>query len=294
MPKGARFCGVKVWLSCAVVLMACGPHVTDRDPVDADTGGSSTSRCTETADTIHCAHHTLVVSPGGFGFGDRAVHWQVPLGTAPSGGWPVVLMFQGSTFSADTFWDIKIDAPYGGWHQAHVTRALLDAGFAVITPKTRGDGSTFWDTNLVAFSGNWSSSDDHHLMLKLFELIAEGRFGALSTTRWFATGISSGGYMTSRMAVAWPEKFRALAIAAGSYATCAGALCTVPPLPSNHPPTLFLHGEKDSIVPIGTMTPYREALDAQKTPTRQVTDAEAGHEWLKSSPAEVLAWFKSR
>jgi hypothetical protein len=52
-----------------------------------------------------------------------------------------------------------------------------------------------------------------------------------------------------------------------------------------------MHGERDSTVPISTMRPYRSALDKQGTPTREVVDPQAGHEWLSSAPAEVTAWF---
>ncbi len=277
-------------LPVVLMLSACAPSVTSADGPDAD--GGAGSRCTQTAAALHCAHHTLVVSPGGLGLGSRGVHWQVPLGAPPAKGWPVVLMFQGSFFSADTFWDSTPSAPYGGWSQAHVVRALLDRGFAVITPKTRFDGAYYWDTNVIGQSDNWSASDDHHLMLAIFDGIATGRFGTLDTTRWYATGISSGGYMTSRMALSYPGKFRALAVVAASWATCAGALCTIPAtLPADHPPTLFLHGEKDLTVPVSTMRSYAAALTAQRMELRVVTDADAGHAWLDVAPAEVSGWF---
>ena len=98
--------------------------------------------------------------------------------------------------------------------------------------------------------------------------------------------------MTSRMAQAYPGRFRALAVVSASWATCSGALCSVPAaLPSEHPPTLFLHGERDDVVPISTMRRYADALRAQGTQTRVVTDAEAGHVWLDVAPLEVPAWF---
>lgn len=281
-----------------LLCAACSPFVAPHDPKEATDGGETAtdggadSRCTETASSIHCAHHTLVISPGGLGLGNRDVHWQVPLGEAPDGGWPVVLMFQGSFFSADTFWDEVSTAPYGGWSQCHVTRALLDRGFAVISPKTRYGGNYYWDTNVVGFSETWGTTDDHHLMLGIFDGIASGKFGPVSATHWFATGISSGGYMTSRMALSYPGKFRALAVVSASWATCAGALCSIPsPLPADHPPTLFLHGERDDIVPIATMRSYADALTAQSTEIRVVTDADAGHAWLDVSPVEVPGWF---
>lgn len=275
-------------------LLGCGPSVTSQDAKDAADGGSPGSRCSESAQALHCAHHSLVVSPGGLGLGARGIHWQVPLGTPPPSGWPVVLMFQGSFFSADTFWDSAPTVAFGGWFQAHVLRALLDAGFAVITPKTRFDGAYFWDTNVVGFADTWTSTDDHHLMLAIFDGIGKGTFGALDANRFYATGISSGGYMTSRMAVSYPGKFRALAVVAGSYATCSGPVCSVPtPLPSSHPPTLFLHGENDDTVPLSTMRLYADALTAQKIRVRVVTDPDAGHAWIPASPAEVTGFFGS-
>ena len=54
------------------------------------------------------------------------------------------------------------------------------------------------------------------------ELDPEARaVGPLDPSRLLAIGVSSGGYMTSRMAVSYPGKFRALAIAAG--ASCRAA-----------------------------------------------------------------------
>ena len=87
-----------------------------------------------------------------------------------------------------------------------------------------------------------------------------GLFGHLNYKRKYATGISSGGYMTSRMAVSYGGEFRSLVVAAGSYATCAGPICIVPRLPNDHPPTLHLHGGSDLIVPPFTMEMYYDAL----------------------------------
>jgi len=107
-----------------------------------------------------------------------------------------------------------------------------------------------------------------------------------------STGISSGGYMTSRMAVSYQGEFLALGVCAGSYATCAGPLCIVPNnLPSDHPPTLFLHGLLDITVPLFTMEAYEEKLRDQGTLTRKVIDPFASHAWVNGSAIEVLNWF---
>lgn len=97
--------------------------------------------------------------------------------------------------------------------------------------------------------------------------------------------------MTSRMAVSYPGKFRALAVAAGSYATCGGPLCVVPELDVGHPPTLFLLGGQDPAVPQSTVTVYHDALLAAGIATRLVVDPQVGHAWIPASPDEIDVWF---
>lgn len=261
---------------------------TTQEPASTggETGGELGSRCVETPTTITCPKITIELGPW-----QRDVHYQVPLGAPPPGGWPVALMFQGSFFSAEVTWVATDDLPFGAFHQTRTVKHLLDAGFAVITPETKLDGATFWDTNIPPYSTNWEASEDHLLMLEIFARIEDGTFGPLDTGRMFATGVSSGGYMTSRMAIAYPGKFRALAIAAGSYASCSGPLCVVPPQEPAHPPTLFLHGELDVTVPISTAEAYRDALEKVGVETRFVSDPADGHGWIAASPGEVETWF---
>jgi dipeptidyl aminopeptidase/acylaminoacyl peptidase len=131
-------------------------------------------------------------------------------------------------------------------------------------------------------------------MLDIFEAIEAGEFGDVDPDRLYAGGISSGGYMTSRMAVAYPGRFRALAILSASYCWCAGYTCYVPSdLPDDHPPTLFVHGRLDNTVPIWTMTPYEEGLSDGGTPTRLLIDEDAGHHWIEEAPAAILDWFQT-
>jgi pimeloyl-ACP methyl ester carboxylesterase len=269
-----------------LLLAGCAFHpgdpVRDVDP-DAD------SRCEEDGDTLRCEFVTLSFHAG---LATRQVHFMVPLGTPPAAGWPAAILFQGSLYSAEATWEATPDAPFGGFHQTELVAALLDAGYAVITPEAAWNGATWWDTNVQPYAWWWESSPDHRLMVALLAAIDDGTFGPLDPDALFAAGISSGGYMTSRMAVSYPGRFRALAIESASFATCAGAICALPTLPEDHPPTLFLHGERDAIVPIGTMRAYASALDAQDTPTRVVTDPDAGHEWLEVAPREVVDWFE--
>jgi pimeloyl-ACP methyl ester carboxylesterase len=201
-------------------------------------------------------------------------------------------MFQGSFFRPSHHFDARREDPFGAYFQALTVKALLDAGFAVLVPETRLNGATFWDTNVPLWADAWSDSPDHRFRSAVFADVDGGFFGPLSRTRWHATGISSGGYMTSRMAVTAPERFRSVAIQSGSYATCAGPSCHVPShFPGQHPPTLFLHGGQDAIVPQSTMESYRLALQQAGCDTREVIRENAGHEWLPEAPEAVLGWF---
>ncbi|MEM7606147.1 MAG: hypothetical protein AAF411_12400 [Myxococcota bacterium] len=250
------------------------------------------SRCESSESQIVCPRMTRQIRDGVTALTNRDVHYQVPLGEAPPEGWPVVLIFQGSLFTAGLNWIGIRPGPFGAYYQAETLKRLLDAGYAVITPEARFEGATFWDTNVPPFSVAWETSGDHRLMERIFEAIENGDFGPLNADRMFATGISSGGYMTSRMAVSYPGRFTALAIHSAAYANCSGALCVVPnDLPSDHPPTLFLHGEDDLVVPAFTMERYRDALVEQGFTTDAVLDPDAAHEWIEAAPASILRWF---
>lgn len=248
-------------------------------------------RCEAEGDALTCARRTYTIATGVLGLAAREVHFMLPEGEAPAEGWPTAILFQGSLHSAEGSWQSREGDDYGGYHETELIAALLEAGFAVLTPEARFDGATYWDTNVVPYNVAWDTSEDHQLMLELFDAIDAGTFGPLDGARLFAAGISSGGYMTSRMAVSYPGRFTALAIQSASYATCAGPLCDVPELPADHPPTLFLHGEGDEIVPASTMEAYAEALEENGVRVTIERDADAGHQWLPSAPAAIVAFF---
>ncbi len=270
-----------------VLLLACTS--TDH-PFDLD--AATDSRCQQDADWLACAYETDTLhTDWGPSDDHRDVHWQVPLGDPPAEGWPAVLLFQGTGYTAELFYTAEADGPWGLWHQGRLVAALLDQGFAVFAPEAHLNGDTWWDTNVVYWQRAWERSRDHALMETLLAALADGEFGPVDTDRLYATGISSGGYMTSRMAVSYAEHFAALAIQSASYATCSGRGCRVEDLERDHPPTLFLHGDKDKIVPAPTMTRYADDLDAQGTETRVCVDEDAGHEWLGIAPTEIPAWF---
>lgn len=274
-----------------VAVGGCSPAWYGDDDPDAVYDGS---RCLVEDTRLHCAHHSKTVWTGLASLTPRVVHWQVPVGEAPASGWPTAILFQGSLYSAETFWDAEADDEFGGFNQGLLTAALLDAGFAVLTPEARLSGSGAWETNVPPLADSWTLSGDHRFMLDIFAAIDDGTFGPLDGGSMYASGISSGGYMTSRMDLAYRDRFAALAIASGSWATCAGPLCGVPtPIDPEHRPTLFLHGEDDVIVPLETMLDYHDALLEAGVQTVAIVDADVGHGWIDAAPDEVVRWFES-
>ncbi len=249
--------------------------------------GTPTPRCTVTPDAVTCP---ALITNLTAGLASREVYWQTPVTPPPANGYPVVVMYQGSFFGPSTTWGtVSKDTLFGGYQQARLQALLLEKGFVVIAPSAAA--GLAWQTNTGA---PWDFTTDSKIISALFDAMSRGDFGHLDSTRWYATGISSGGYMTSRMALSYAGRFRALAIESASWATCAGALCILPPsLPSDHPPTLFLHGRLDLTVPLFTAQNYFDKLRDEGFTTELVIDDDASHEWLSVAPERVTAWFEN-
>ncbi len=255
---------------------------------------SPPSRCAVDAaeGTITCDFEVATIEvTAGVLTESREVLWQVPLTAPPPGGYPVAILFHGTQVPAELQWegdDGALGELGGLWYQVSVVKELLDAGFAVLTPRSQVIG--YWNTNAVPWSALWDTAPDHALMVELIARIASGTFGDLDVDRLYPGGISSGGYMASRVALTYGG-VKAAAVHSASYMTCAAAFCVVPELPDTHPPTLFLHGQLDAVVPVLTMELYRDALNDLGVATETVVDPEVGHAWIPASPEAIRDWF---
>jgi dienelactone hydrolase len=276
-------------VSLAVVAGGCGPD-GELAPSAAERGMELTSsRCQVFPSDVICTAQELSLTALLI---RRKVTYQVPIGTPPPGGWPTVVYFQGSFFAGSRAFAAGRGDLFGAYNLTLTIKALLDAGYAVLAPDALLGGTTFWQTNIPPWSLLWNTSSDHAFLLAIFQAISEGRFGPLDADHLYAMGISSGGFMTSRMAVSYRGRFRALAVASGSYATCS-ALCLVPALPADHPPTLFLHGRLDLVVPLSVMEQYRDALLRTGHPVKSIVNDTAGHQWVEEGPKAVPDWFST-
>jgi predicted esterase len=253
---------------------------------DAPPGGGA---CTITDQTALCPSKSIVSITNGTD--TRRIYWNTPADGPPAGGWPAVVLYQGSIYGPSLSWDVSLpkSTGFGGYFQVVLIAKLLESGFTVIQPEAQG--GLAWNTN---DGSNYDASPDAVFIPELLAEMASEKFGPINMSRLYATGISSGGYMTSRMAVSYPGRFRALAIESGSYATCLGPICMIPSvLPADHPPTLILHGDADTIVPVSTAKAYYDALVSNGIEAKFIEDPTAGHQWLEVAPSAVTSWFLS-
>lgn len=235
----------------------------------------------------------------------RSVRWQVPEGTPPEGGWPVVFYYNGTVLfnSPATRPFTSTSKAFGAHFAEEGLHEFLDdpkrtgKKYAVVAPEAPGNNVIqLWDTS--GSSGEYTAKSDYCFLPSLFDGVASGVYGAASQfnmNKRFAVGISSGGYNTSRMAVTFNEhsEWSALVIVSGSYATCFGPFCKLPStLPAHHPPTKFYHGTKDFIVPIATMRPYFERLKSAGVLVEKV-EHDGFHEFTKEGLGEggIKEWF---
>ncbi len=233
---------------------------------------------------IHCPKKEITLFKGTLD--QREVLWSLPQGQPPQAGWPVVILSQGSWFPVE--FSRPTGLPFGATNEVKLIRSLLDHGFAVIAP--RATLHVGWITNIP--HGEYTQRADYKVLAEVQRLIGKGFWGPLNKKNVFATGISSGGYNTSRLALSFPRKFRAIAIQSASYATCLGPLCLMPKeIPSHHPPTLFLHGALDLVVPMSTATRFYDKLRDYGIETEMIVNRSAGHAWIDEAPEAIADWF---
>jgi poly(3-hydroxyoctanoate) depolymerase len=271
-----------VVLAC---LAGCGAPSEQQDAMPGNLGESvsSGSRCATLYDTLICDHDEMQI-------GGRTVTFQVPIDAPPAGGWPAVVFFQGSFIPGANAFTGPFTAEFGQYELTATVQALLDGGYAVLAPNAQNGGNGYWQTNIPPYATSWAGCADDVYVKAVLAAMEAGAFGSIDMTKLHAMGISSGGFMTSRMAVSYPGTFRSLAISAASYATC-GPTCSVPALPADHPPTLFLHGDNDTTVPISTMYPYRDELLGDGKVVDAIVGVNRGHEWLPEGKTAIPAWF---
>ncbi|MES2127692.1 MAG: PHB depolymerase family esterase [Pseudomonadota bacterium] len=156
----------------------------------------------------------------------------VPKGLAP--GAPLVLVMHGSGEDAQ---QIRIDTGYG------FERLADRHGFAIAYPNSY----TFdWNdcSRVGDFKANGREVDDVGFLTALTDKLA-GEMGS-DRARVFATGVSAGGFMSLRLALEAPARFRAVAAVSANVPAPDNFKCQ----PAGRDiPVMLMSGTKDPLVP---------------------------------------------
>lgn len=162
----------------------------------------------------------------------RTYQTYIPKGLA--GGAPLLLVMHGSGQSGA---DIRAETGYG------FERLADQHGFAVVYP----DAYTFdWNdcSTIGDFSANGHPVDDVGFLDALADKLAAAT-GA-DRSRVFATGVSSGGFMSIRLALEAPSRFRAVAAVSANVHAPENFKCK-PAGPGTS--VMIMNGTKDPLVP---------------------------------------------
>jgi polyhydroxybutyrate depolymerase len=162
----------------------------------------------------------------------RTYRTYVPKGLTK--GAPLVVVMHGSGQNGA---QIRIETGYG------FERLADQFGFAVVYPNA---GSFDWNdcSKVGDFSENGRLVDDvKFLGILVDKLVAEI---GLDRSRVFATGVSSGGMMSIRLAIEAPEKFRAVAAVSANVPTAENFKCK----PTGQSTSvMIMNGTKDPLIP---------------------------------------------
>ena len=239
----------------------------------------------------------------------RSVYYRIGATTGPgynpaTGAHSAVMLFQGTSSDGNDMtvpddlggglngprgtWSTNVPLPgdFGAGLQVSTVIALVDAGYTVIQPAAYRRCATIkgalqcfyaWDTNLGAWGTERNPGLDLSLTNALILELSPGKttFGTIDIDHVYATGISSGGYMSSRMANEFAsglngngtvkdrsKPVRAVAIDAASFQTCSVACPVVIDTADTHAPTFLLYDRNDMVVPIRTVDRYIARLKA--------------------------------
>ena len=175
--------------------------------------------------------------------------------------WPVIL--HGSGERGSDINKVKVHGP------PKICEQKKDFGFVVISPQC--PDNKWWEPQ--------------SLIALLDDVIA--RYD-VDPDRVYLTGLSMGGFGTWDTAIAYPNRFAAIApICGGGNKHRASALRNVP--------TWVFHGEKDPSVPIAESEEMVDAIKRAGGDVRFTRYPEAGHDsWTESyNNPELYTWFLS-
>lgn len=174
--------------------------------------------------------------------------------------WPLILFLHGSGESGKDLEKVKVHGP------PKLVAAGKEFPFIIVSPQSPGGG---WNTEVLG-----AMLDD--LQQKY----------AVDTDRVYLTGLSMGGFGTWDMALAYPDRFAAIApICGGGQPRRVRRIRSIP--------AWVFHGAKDTTVPIKEGQDMVDALKAAGGDVKFTIYPEAGHDsWTVTyDNPELYTWF---
>jgi polyhydroxybutyrate depolymerase len=168
---------------------------------------------------------------GQLGFGGRTRTYLVHRPSAARAGSPVLLVFHGGGGTAA-----------GMARITHLNQIADRHAFVVVYPQGVENS---WAGGLGGTPADQAGVDDVGFVRALIDQLA--RSDRVDTTRVFATGLSSGGFMAHRLGCDLSDRIAGIAPVAATLPSAVAPICAPP-----HPmPVLEMHGTLDPLVPFG-------------------------------------------
>ena len=229
------------------LLAAAVPSLLVAAPAFAQDPGTQTNRIFDKQVTKLLTARYLLYLPKNYGKeGDKK--------------WPLMLFLHGSGESGSDLEKVKKHGP------PRLIAAGKDFPFIVVSPQSPGGG---WNTEILG---------------SLLEDVI-GRY-KVDEDRVYLTGLSMGGYGTWDLAMAFPDRFAAIApICGGGTSWKVRRIRDIP--------TWIFHGAKDTTVPVRNGQEMYDAMKAAGADVKITIYPEAGHDsWTVTyDNPELYTWF---
>lgn len=189
-------------------------------------------------------------------------------GDDPDKVWPLILFLHGMGERGDDLEQVKVHGP------PKILEEGGDFGFIVVSPQCPDD--SFWPVETDALDA---------LLDEVIETYAVDR------GRIYLTGLSMGGYGTWHMAVAYPERFAAIAPVCGGgmfYARLPKKVAAIADVPA-----WVFHGARDRTVSVSESADLVSALEACGGDVRFTIYPDAAHDsWTETyENPDLYNWF---
>lgn len=248
-------------------------------------------------------HKTKKIEMDNFIFGfnfkfidGRFIVYKQPVTNPPLEGYPIIFLFHGASLHAFSWF-----LGFHTWSKAKTTftKTALENGYFVVgleSKKPMRPGPRGWNS----FEEHTSENYDIIYVQEVISFLENSSL-RLDTNKIYCAGFSSGAFFCSRLAQSYGHRFRGVILNSGCNADAIEISKSGPDfnfttgynISSFHPPTLLVHGEKDSLVPIeGSETYYQDLKDNNINVTK-LFDETGRHIWLKGFNNEIINWMKN-